>query len=460
MTLSAAQIIPVLVFLLTASNTLRAQSPEASTSGERLEQLITAEQSALDANDPAQILASGRQLGSFALRLLGSFYTSEGECAPAGEAYRQSIFVNETPENLSERVQTELLVLTADLCAKRPDAAGTAAEQVIGMAGDTAQVHLLIANARHGMDDLPGAIAELSTAVARDQGYGPAHLALADAFWELNEYQYNPDTLREFTAAQRLTPNDFYANQGLGSVLSQYERYQEAYAYLRNAIAADPSSPDPWLQLGMNAYAQSHLDEAATALEKAVALTGQNEYRNGYQIRRAYAALSRIKEQLRHAVEAEKYARQESVLHRTMLNAGIALPLSESTGMAVNHAQKAAEKAASEPVNSQTPEQRHEIEQRLKAIVAKSLNDAGTVLARDRNYEAALPLFRLASTSDPDLQPVMRNLGLAAFHTGAYDTAVAALTSALERHPEDALVRTDLEQSRAMLSQPARAPRP
>jgi len=44
----------------------------------------------------------------------------------------------------------------------------------------------------------------------------------------------------------------------------------------------------------------------------------------------------------------------------------------------------------------------------------------------------------------------MRNLGLAAFHAGAYGEATAALTVALQQNPEDTLVRNDLEQSRAL----------
>lgn len=426
--------------------------------GERLQALVRAEQVALEANDPAQILTSAKQLGSVALQLLGALYTGEGKCAPAGDAYRRSLAVMGETADPQERLATSVSLLTAELCADHEAEAGQVGRSIVAMAGDTDKVHMLLANAHHTAGDLPGTIAALKQAVALNPSSGFTHLALGNAYWELNEYQYNPDTLEEFTLAQKQLPDDFNTNENLGSVLSQYQRYDEATTYLQKAAAEDPRSPSPWLQMGMNAYEQGRREEARTALKKAEALTGSNESLNGYQIRRGYAALSRLAAQSGDAAEAEAYAQREKKLHAAMRGTDATRPLTESTGAVAidNVAPGGASEKRSQAGSSATADD--QLVRQLNEIVAKSLNDAGTVLARSHEYASAMPLFQIASTADPELQPVMRNLGLAAFHAGDFRTAVDALSHALQQRPDDALVQNDLAQSRAMLSGQA-APR-
>jgi tetratricopeptide (TPR) repeat protein len=426
-----------------------AQSAGDSNSGELLQQLVIAEKNAVDAGDTGQILTSGKQLGALALTLLGRLYAGQGRCAQASDVYKDALAVDESAEHVQERMQTGLLLLASELCGHRPEGANQVAAQLVSLSGDSASSRLLIGNVFHSADDLQGTIAQLTRAIELEPQFGPAHLALGNAYWELNEYQYNPDTLREFTAAQRLSPDDLFANQSLGFILSQYERYAEAAVYLEKAVAEAPSSPDAWLQLGMNAYAQNRPAEALTSLQKAVALTGTEEARNGYQIRRAYAVISRLEGTEGHAAEAAQFAQREEAVRTEMLRAHISLPLSESTGLVTAQA-AAGRKTVGETSTAVLDAQQQQVEEHLKEIVASSLNDAGTALARGRQYEAALPLFRVAARANPKLQPVMRNLGLAAFHAGAYGEAAAALAVALEQNPDDTLVRDDLEQSRAL----------
>ena len=101
-------------------------------------------------------------------------------------------------------------------------------KEITARAGDSARLHLLIANAYHQAGELNGTISELTRSVALDPQLGPAHLAFGNAYWELNEYQYNADSLREFTEAQRLDPADLFNNYDLGSILSQYHRFADA----------------------------------------------------------------------------------------------------------------------------------------------------------------------------------------------------------------------------------------
>ncbi len=436
---------PVL-WLVLAGNGAWGQAPSA----EHLETLVTAQQQALDADDTAQILTTGKQLGSFSFSLLGTLYAGTDRCKEASDAFDHAVTVDDAAIDPQHSVQLALLLLGQALCAERRDEAAHAREQVLKITGDTAAAHLLLANAYHAASDLPKTIADLNRAVALEPDNAAAHSALGSAYWELNEYQYNLDSLREFEAAWRLKPRDFSTNEDLGSILSQYERYSEAAERLRDAITADGQIPDPWLQLGMNAFAQDQLAEARTDLERAVALTTDGA-RNGYQIRRAYAALSRVAMQTGDMGSAARFSDREAALHQKMAESGRAEPLSESAGTAAQS--RAASPAAGKAVVAAPSQQQLDLERHLKEIAAKSLNDAGTVLARERDYAGALPLFRIAAEADPELPPVLRNLGLAAFHTAAYEEAAKALALALVKAPDDSVVRTDLEQSRAMLKQ-------
>jgi Flp pilus assembly protein TadD len=148
---------------------------------------------------------------------------------------------------------------------------------------------------------------------------------------------------------------------------------------------------------------------------------------------------------------------KEGELRKAVLSSGTATPLTESTGISVSVGQGRERKAAGAAAGE---ERGAEIERQLRGVVAKSLNDAGTVLARGHDYPGALPLFREAAGADPTLSPVMRNLGLAAFHTGNYAEAVAAFTRALEQNPADALVSGYLERARALQPAPATTKNP
>lgn len=420
------------------------QDPAPQDPLQRLQQLTAAQQAALDSGDPGQIVTTGRQLASLAQSLLANLYAGEGNADAAAQALTRAW-------ELAPEPGTGLSLITSSLERNRPQEASHVEQQLLQAAGESARLRLLLASAHHAADDLPGTITELTRAISLNPQFAPAHLALGNAFWELNEYQYNADSLREFTEAQHLDPAGYLANFNLGSILSEYQRFGEAAPFLEFAASADPASPDPWLQLGMNAYAQNRVPDALAALEKSVTLTGVDQARNSYQIRRVYAVLSRLHAEAGHSEQARRMAVRAEDLHAEILRSNIASPLSESTGLVVNNSSAKARSVStaaipSPPSAPPTPQQQ-QLERQLQQVVANSLNDAGTALARGHDYAGALPLFRQASAADPTLAAATRNLGLAAFHVGGYDEAVTALTRALEQNPADALARQDLEQS-------------
>ena len=438
-------------FLLPGTR-VAAQTPASSPDpAQRLTSLLAAQQAAVNAGDPGPIVSTSTPLAALALRLVAQIDFNSNQLASTVDLLTQSLRLDSQPD-------TSLLLLTADLRSHRPAEARAVADSMIQTITDSGNLRFLLAQRFQAEDDLDDAIRQLQKAIALDPGRSATHLALGLAFWQLNEYQYNEESLAEFTAARHLDPASYLANFNLGAVLSQYHRFAEAASSLALAATADPASPDPSLQLGMNLYIEGNTAEARPALERAVALTGADVARNNFQIRRALAILSRIDALEGRLTEARRLDRQADIIRQQMLAGGIAPALSESTGLIVGGPARSA--AAPSPPANPTPPQTSSASLRpqLLTIAASSLNDAGTALARTRDYSAALPLFREASTLDPALPPVLRNLGLAAVHVGALDEAIPALTRAIALDPSDSIARRYLDQARAARAAPPSTP--
>ncbi|WP_419806785.1 tetratricopeptide repeat protein [Terriglobus sp.] len=439
----------IFLLLLTSLRTGSAQqnTAEASPVATQLQRAIADQQASLGAGDTGAIVSKSRHLAALALQFSGAMYLSQNQSKPADIAFARALEVEDTPELRQQLLATLLL-------ANQPAEASRFEAETLRTQGDTAKTRLLLASACHAADDLGCTITQLEQAVRLEPDSAATHLALGNAFWELNEYQYNADSLNHFTTAQRLEPASFQTNYDLGAILSEYQRFADAEAPLHAAAQADPSSPDPWLQLGMNAFAQGRYTDAEPLLRKAVDLTGTDLQHNQYQIRRALVALSRIASQADPQL-ASNYAARDAAIHTVMAKSNIAPALSQSTGLVNNFTAQGradAQKSATH-TNAAANEQ---TQQQLAQLTAQSLNDGGTALARTRDYTAALPLFRLAAQVDAQQPPVLRNLGLAAFHTGNMDEAARAFHSWLQSHPDDALAQQYLQQIAAGIATPSK----
>ena len=438
-------------------------------SGE-LQSLMAAQQAALGTGDTGQILRTSKRAAAMALRLVATVDLGKdrgNDLGNDGGASARELLVRSSA--LDAEPGTTLLLLAADLRAKRAAAVEADRVALLEMTGDVAQSHLLLAQTFQAGGDLPSTIRELTAALALDPTLPAVHLALGSAYWQMNEFQYNGDSLREFTLAQKEDPGGFLPNFDLGALLSQYHRYGEAAHFLELAAAADPASPDPPFQMGMNLYAEADPTVAAAQprsaaqplpaaeaarpeLERAVLLTGTDVAHNSYQIRRALTVLSRMAAMDGREAEAGRLRAEADGLHAKLLAEAPTPTLSESTTAetaapralrpkAEVAAGRAAEATGADPLRQQ-----------LLRVAASALNDAGTALARTHDYTGALPLFREAALADATLSPVLRNLGLAAFHTGDFAGAKEALTRALAVDPGDALARRYLDQMAASAS--------
>ncbi len=418
-----------------AAGGVRAQE----SAGERLERMLAAQRAALASGDGGQILGASRAVAAVAARDLGDLASGEGRVVEAEAWYRESL-------GLGESEEVRLALVGAEARAGRAAEADAAAEEAVRAEGESARLRLLLGAAMHAGGEVNGTIRQLERAVALEPGLAGAHLALGSAFWELNEFQYNADSLREFGEAVRLEPGNGLANFDLGSVLSQYGRYGEAKEYLEKAAAVDAGSPDAAMQLGMNAWAEGEVAEARAELGRAVTLTGTALERNNFQIRRALAVLSRIDAEAGRTEEAAKEAATAEDLRGRVTASDQTGAISESVGMvaAVSPNTGARRVKADAPNGA--------VESRLRGVLGEALNDAGTALARERDYAGALPMFREAVEADGTLAGAERNLGLAAFHVGAWKEAAEALGKVVAAQPGDVLAARDLEEARGHMA--------
>src|SRR5208282_2610349 len=127
-------------------------------------------------------------------------------------------------------------------------------KHILGSNPDSAELHLQLAQAFTKGAEPDEAVQEAQRAVALDPVSLDAQIALGMAYWKLNGFGYNEATLSAFKAAHQLDPGGYTTNLLIGSIESQYQRFDDAAAHLRAAANADQGAPEPLYQLGMNAY--------------------------------------------------------------------------------------------------------------------------------------------------------------------------------------------------------------
>jgi tetratricopeptide (TPR) repeat protein len=269
----------------------------------------------------------------------------------------------------------------------------------------------------------------------------------------------------------------------LGFLTSGERRYDESNTYLEAAARIDPSAPEPFLYLGLNAYSQDDMKRAEEMLRKAVVLTGTDEARSNYQIRRAYVELGRILATSGRKDEAEVYlTKARNLQNRTMeqsqqqvasivlaggaASAAAVVPLSpqQETQAApllqANTDPIAKVDPAAIAATNLTSEQRAAVEAQeneLRAVLGLAFNDLGTSEAIRGEYPRALGYYQQAERWDSTLAGLEKNLGQCAFRAGDYSEAIRGLSKALKEKPDAAALRAQLGMSYFATNQYAQA---
>jgi tetratricopeptide (TPR) repeat protein len=359
------------------------------------------------------------------------------------------------------------------LSLKDPESKQKAAQvfdTIVASLGDSGSLHVLFGRAYRDAEMVDDAIRELRRAVALDTRTQHAHYFLGLALLWKNEWTDTPEIRQEFVTELRYYPRDFLANYFLGYLDSNDRRYEEASLHLTAATNIDPSWPEPWLFLGLNAYAQGDMQSAESLLLKSVQLTGKDESRGSYQIRRAYVTLGRILTASGRAAEAAPYLdrarefQKQSLAEAQQYVAGKVSDEGTVSAAAVvallNHEEEEKAVMLGQPVDPSAPLESSVLlrsgfpeeskkaaqneENRLRVILGTSFNDLATSEAIRRNFSPALSHYQEAERWNPSIPGLLRNLGVAAFRAQNYQESIRALSSALAANPSDDPVRAML----------------
>lgn len=405
-----------------------------------------------------------------AFQLLGRAWVAKTDYARAAQVLTRAAQISPTIENLYSLALAQLA--TKDE-AGRKGVEQTFAE-MIKVAGDSGSLHVMFGRAYRDAGDMPAAIAEFQMAIKLDTRTPHAHYFLGLANLAANEWAATPIVREEFLKELQFYPRDYLANYMMGFVLSADRKYDESDKYLKLASTLNLEAPEPWLYLGLNAYAQNDMSNAETYFRKAIELTGSDDARSNYQIRRAYIDLGRILATSGRKDEAEKYldkARelQNKVLQSSQKNmashfaeegadpsssAGVVAPptdadkgqLSLTTDTETADPFAAVDPSAMERANLTDAQKRQagDQEKQLRAVLAEGFSDLATSEAIRKDYVSALGHYQEAEHWDPAASGLMRNLGVAAFRAQNYPDAIRGLSAQLAAHPDDAPARAML----------------
>ncbi len=162
--------------------------------------------------------------------------------------------------------------------AKDKERASEVFQQMVRRAGDSGSLHVLFGRAYRDANDMAGAVREFQRAIALDPATPHAHYFLGLARLAINEWKATPEIKAEFSKELEHYPRDYLANYMLGFIASGERQYDVSDRYLKAAVEVNPDWPEPWLYMGLNAYAQSDAKRSEIMFRKAIVLTG-NEAR-------------------------------------------------------------------------------------------------------------------------------------------------------------------------------------
>jgi len=497
---------------------------------DELQVRLRASAAARDAGDPAAVTSTNFQVLALAFRKLANIRTTEGAFPQAADLYRRSLSLEDAAEThvglascylYSNRPDDSLVEASKALLIdpnnarafnvqgkawmkkrqyqravesfervvqiqpafepayalgvslldlKNPDSQKKAAQvfdTIVASMGDSGSLHVFFGHAYRDAEMQDDAIRELRKAVALDPRTPHAHYFLGLALLWKNEWTDTPEIRQEFVSEISNYPRDFLANYFLGYLDSNDRRYDQANLHLKVATELDPSWPEPWLFLGLNAYAQGDLAHSEQYLRKCIEITGKDESRANYQVRRAYVTLGRIMTASGRADQAAPYLekarefQKQSLAEAQQEVAGKASEEGSVSPAAVvallNSQEDPALGMSSQPVDPTVPldpsvlahsglsEETKKAavteENRLRLILGTSFNDLATSEAIRHDYPSALSHYQEAERWDPDVPGLMRNLGVAAFRVPNYQECVRALSQVLAGDPSNAAVR-------------------
>ncbi len=141
--------------------------------------------------------------------------------------------------------------------------------QTLNLADISSAAHRRVGEQKRAAGDLPGALAELRTALDLNPESVEVVRVLADIYLQAQRFDV---AIRLFRDALTMRPQDTGARRGLGIALVQSGQLAEAEVVLRPAVATDPADGVAWNTLGAALAGQGKLDEAIPCFERVLAI--------------------------------------------------------------------------------------------------------------------------------------------------------------------------------------------
>jgi tetratricopeptide (TPR) repeat protein len=377
----------------------------------------------------------------------GKLLMDKKEYGPAAESLTRSL-------QLQNNVLVAYALATAFLNLHQNDKAAAIFKELSTATGDRASLYIMIGRAYQNAGMMNDAVREFTHAAQIDPKTSRAHYFIGLVYMVQNEWVATPQARQEFVEEVKVNPKDFFGNFFLGYIDNVDQNYDASDRYLTVAAADKPDWPEPYLYMGLNAYARHDNQKAEELLRKAIALTGDDKARNNYQIRRAYYVLGRICISSGRKDEGVSYTRIFSEMQdKTMADSRAKTPASKvmgtkGAGMAGEPSvpTSAVIDPGAQPGDTApqlTPQEKAEIktaEQRTALILGNAYNDLGTSEARQKQYAVALGYFQQAEKWNPAIPHLMRNIGFSAFRATDYAESARALKVAIQQEPGDKII--------------------
>jgi tetratricopeptide (TPR) repeat protein len=383
---------------------------------------------------------------SDAWNVQGKLLMDKQEYRPAAEALTRSL-------ELQSDVMVAYALATAYLNLHETDKAAAIFKRLSDATGDRASMHIMTGRAYQNAGMTDEAAREFTRAAQLDAKGSRAHYFLGLLYMAQNEWVATPAAREQFTEEVKLNPHDFFGNFFLGYIDNNDKLYDDSDRFLKAAAIDKPDWPEPYLYMGLNAFARKDEKQAEELLRKAIALTGDDKARNNYQIRRAYYVLGRICIQTGRKDEGVAYTKVFSEMQdKTMADSRANTPASKTqgtmgSGMAGEPSvpttavmDPAAQLGDAPQLSPQEKAEVKSAEQRVSLILGNAYNDLGTSEARQKQYAAALSYFQQAEKWNPAIPHLMRNIGFAAFRANDYTESARALKLAAQQEPGDKII--------------------